>query len=384
MGVKNFLKYTFLFLFKSMVRIIYVILCKIKPLNANKMVISVYRSEKLEGNLLYIYNEIRKKHPDIQIERIYPNNKFSLSLFKDLISICDAKYIVLDDYFLPIYLIKPKHEVKVIQLWHAAGAFKKFGYSTIGKSFSADKNYLKIVPLHSNYTHVYVSSNRISSHYAEAFNMDEDKIYPKGMPRTDYFFDTYAKNKSIKEIKEKYGDIIKEKVVILFAPTYRADNNQQESNIDHVEIVQEISRKINEDKIIVFKPHPYVLNNIGDELKQLKNVLVVNNEFILNEWMLISDALITDYSSSIFEYAILNRPLAHFVPDLEQYETNRGLYYPINEISDGSILQNIQELIDWINGRTIQECFNTDRMVAFNFSKLENVSQNIVKHFIHK
>ncbi|MFK4998741.1 CDP-glycerol glycerophosphotransferase family protein [Bacillus sp. N9] len=56
----------------------------------------------------------------------------NLKLFKDLVAFCNAKYLVLDDYFLPIYLIKPRNSLRVIQLWHAAGAFKKFGYSTIG------------------------------------------------------------------------------------------------------------------------------------------------------------------------------------------------------------------------------------------------------------
>src|SRR5699024_5949284 len=113
--------------------------------------------------------------------------KMNLSMLKDIKLISNAKYLILDDYYLPIYMIKPTRHLKVIQLWHAAGAFKKFGYSTVGTKFGPNHSYLKVVPVHSHYTHVYVSTENVIQDYAEAFNMSPSHIFPYGIPRADLF-----------------------------------------------------------------------------------------------------------------------------------------------------------------------------------------------------
>src|SRR5699024_2565917 len=91
------------------------------------------------------------------------------------------------DYYLPVYLIKPERKMKVTQLWHAASANKKFGISTVGTKFGPKLSYLKLIPIHSNYTHVYVSSENVVQFYEDAFNMPLSKIFALGIPRIDMF-----------------------------------------------------------------------------------------------------------------------------------------------------------------------------------------------------
>jgi len=357
------------------------LLSNIRPLDDNKVVISVYRGKELEGNLKFIYEEILKLNKNSKIHLIFSENKMNLKLFKDIFFISNAKYLILDDFYLPVYLIKPKKTLKVIQLWHAAGAFKKFGYSTIDYTFGPDREYLQLVPIHSNYTHVYVSSENIVHHYAEAFDMDQRNIYPLGIPRSDMFFDEVYIEKTIKKIQKEYGRKIAKKTIILFAPTYRASNSQRESSIDFVDILHEISLNITEDKVVVYKPHPYLMNLSLSRMREYRNIIVAD-KYSINEWMLISDAFITDYSSAVFEYGILHRPIAHYVPDLNEYENNRGLYYPIEKISDGEIIFDIEDLIQWISKRMKNEYWDTKNMLEFNFGKLGNVSKRIARHFL--
>lgn len=381
MKVLKEIKYILIRVFKIIYQAYYFILTFFNPIDENKVVIALYRTKKLEGNLKFIYDEIIKQNQDAKIHLIFSENKMNLKLFIDLFAFRNAKYLVLDDYFLPIYLIKPRKSLKVIQLWHAAGAFKKFGYSSVNKSFGADISYLKLVPIHSNYTHVYVSSENAVPHYSEAFNMSEGRIFPLGTPRTDMFYNEKENKRIIGKIINNYQTQITNKVVVLFAPTYRASKKQRESDVDFVEILQRVSQSLESEKVIVYKPHPYLVTESLVRLKGCENIIIAK-EYSLNEWMLVSDAFVTDYSSAIFEYAILQKPMAHFVPDLMEYETNRGLYYPIEKISDGEILGDYSVLIDWMNKRTKNELWNTERMMAFNFSNVQDSSEKITNHFL--
>lgn len=350
--------------------------------NNNKIVIAVYRDKELTGNLLYVYDEVLRQFPRSEIHLIYSKNKMNLHLFKEVIILSNARYLILDDYYLPIYLIKPNKRMKVIQLWHAAGAFKKFGYSTIGTKFGPSKQYLKQVPIHSNYTHVYVSSDHIVKFYAEAFNMSVNNIFPLGIPRIDMFNNKQKCSLIKKQLKTKHSDLrIKDMVNILIAPTYRAKGLYVESTMKIMDALIEISNKIEKDKLIIFKPHPYMNEEEIKQLELCSNVLIASENSI-NDWMLVSDAFITDYSSSIFEFALLKRPVAHFVPDLKQYKKNRGFYEDIEVISDGIILTDTRQLLQWIKSRKKKEKFNTSRMINYNFSNTKNVTQAIVKHFL--
>ena len=375
------LKYFLLRAYKTIYQASYRVLSAFTPLDENKVVLVVSRSQAIEGNLKYIRDELTIQRPTAKIHLISSVNKMNLKLFKELFILAGARYLIIDDYFLPLYLIKPAKSMKVVQLWHAAGAFKMFGHSTVDKKFGPEKDYLKIIPIHSNYTHVYVSSPNIIKHYAEAFNMPEENIFPLGVPRTDLFENKTEIRKTVKKITASYPGLSADKTIILFAPTYRAGNKQKESDVDFVDTLTRLSKDLDADKLIVYKPHPYLLREKADSLKNLNNIIVAK-DFSINEWMLTADAFITDYSSAIIEYAILKKPLAHFVPDLEEYRTGRGLYYPIEEISDGEIIREYSELSFWINSRQKNESWDTRKMISFNFSGTSQVAERITRHFL--
>jgi len=380
----SFIKKLYIYIYKAMFNFLYRSITLFTNTNENKAVFIVSRENKLQGNLQFVFVELKKIKPDIEIHFIQTENKMNLKLFKDLFLIGDAKYIILDDYYLPIYLVKPNKNLKVIQLWHAAGAFKKFGYSTIGTKFGPSEQYLRLVPVHSNYTHVYVSSKHVIKYYAKAFNIVHDKMYALGVPRTDIFFDKGYQEDIKRKLANKYPVVNnEEKINILIAPTYRANKGQQgESSLNMAEIIAEISPKLNSKIRILYKAHPYTSEVLIEKIKRCPNIYLIN-DYTLNDWMLVSDAFITDYSSAVFEFSLLNRPFAHFVPDLIDYEENRGFYEPMDQITSGDIIMDDIALIHWINQRRKNEYFNTNKMVNYNFSRKGSVTQDIVSHFIN-
>lgn len=372
----------YILVYKSILRIIYNVYSLLKKSNENKVVFALYRSQELEGNLKCVFDEILKQLPNAKIHLVYGQNKMNLKLFREIVLLADAKYLILDDYYLPVYLIKPKKGLKIIQLWHAAGAFKKFGYSTMGTKFGPSHDYLKYVPIHSNYTHVYVSSKNIVEFYAEAFNMSENYIYPIGLPRVDLFNDIDNIKKIKKDIQLDYPVLQSYVIKVLIAPTYRAKGLYNESSFEIIDTIMEISKNISDNICIIFKPHPYVNEKEIALLAHCNNVLIADT-YSINEWMQISDAFVTDYSSAVFEYALLKRPLAHFIPDISEYKYNRGFYEDINVVSDGVVLKNNSQLIHWINARQENEFFDSSRMINYNFDDTKDISKKVVTHFIY-
>lgn len=383
MDVVRVLKYAYATLFKLFIRTVYLVLRLFNKQNDMKVIFVQSRSYKIEGNIKFIYNELIKKLPNAEIHFVNAKNKMNLSMLKDIKLISNAKYLILDDYYLPIYMIKPTRHLKVIQLWHAAGAFKKFGYSTVGTKFGPNHSYLKVVPVHSHYTHVYVSTKNVIQDYAEAFNMSPSHIFPYGIPRAD-LFSQQTNCEEIKRTLMKKHSLLndKEMVRILVAPTYRADGKYGETDSQLINIFLNINFMLCEETVFIFKAHPYTNKEDLKRLAEHPNIIIADN-YTLNEWMLVSDAFITDYSSAIFEYALLEKPLAHFVPDINEYSVNRGFYSKLDIISDGSILNNEHELIEWLNNRKRHEYFDTSRMVDYNFDYTQNVSCRIVSHFIN-
>lgn len=181
----------------------------------NRILIASNTKDELYGNLLYIYKELKQYDYDIHIMLINKANffkKFSYNL-KLLYYIATSKYTLIDDFFPLIYPLKIRKGSKLIQVWHALGAFKKVGHSR------TNLNNQKSIT-HKNYTDTIVSSDTIVKNYAEAFGIDESRVHPIGIPRTDLFYCKKEMDEKKKEVYDRYS-ILKGKRVILFAPTFR-------------------------------------------------------------------------------------------------------------------------------------------------------------------
>src|SRR5699024_5716350 len=142
-----------------------------------------------------------------------------------------------------------------------------------------------------------------------------------------------------------------------------------------------LSKQLKDSIQIIFKGHPYMKTSDLHRLQECHNIMLAS-EYSLNEWMLIADALVTDYSSAIFDFSLLHKPIAHYVPDMEEYRLNRGIYENVENISDGKIITSTTALMTWINNREKREYYDTTRMIQYNFDYTTNNAQRIVSHFI--
>lgn len=307
---------------------------------------TIRKNGELEGNAKALYPYVKGKK--IIRAKLLPHNVFQeLRMYDAMIT---SKVIVTDDYNRYLRYFPLRREQRVIQLWHACGAFKKFGRRGTNLSAYTDS------ATHAQYNIVSVSGSYIRSIYADAFNIDPNKVKALGCPRTDEFFDE-ERVRAKKEAVYAAHPELKDKYIMIYAPTFRdVNNNRQEF---HPELdFDRLSEELQEDQMFVICPHPIMQNKIVE--KKYKNICVIR-DFSTNDLMLISDLLVTDYSSVIFEYALLNKPIAFFCYDLSTYD--RGFYLNYPDDLPGDIYEDQEALTEYLIHR--ERHVITDRYRTF-------------------
>ncbi|MDO4632277.1 MAG: CDP-glycerol glycerophosphotransferase family protein [Eubacteriales bacterium] len=338
-----------------------------RPVDEKKIVFLEVRMPQLTDSFRLIYDKLEKEY-DYKLvfhslgdglQNRTAVRKNSLAALKDL---ADAKYIFLSDSCALTGCLEMRPETKVIQVWHACGAFKKFGFSTAEKIFGASKEELLKYPIHRNFSMVTVSSPEVAWAYAEAFHMEDrmDAIVPAGVSRTDVFYDP----KRIEQAKEKLHRVMPEskgKKVILYAPTFRGRVAKAKSP-DELDLAL-MQKTLGDEYVMVCKHHPFVKKRpeIPEEYSSFAKD--VTEEMEIDELLMSADICISDYSSLIFEYSLFERPMIFFAYDLEDYFDWRGFYYNYDELTPGPVVSTTEEILDYITH--LDERFDRSQVAAF-------------------
>lgn len=307
---------------------------------------SIRKNRKLEGDSQALYPYIKGKKL-IKAKQLPHNIFYELKMLK---TIMNSRVIVTDDYVRYLRHLKLKPNQRVIQLWHACGAFKKFGQRGTNLSVLTD------IATHAQYNMVSVSGYHIRDIYADAFDIDVKRVKALGCPSTDKFFDKDKINEVKTDIYSKHPEL-KNKYVIIYAPTFRDIANDRtvfEPEIDF----EKLSNDLLPNQVFLICPHPVMKNKIVD--KNYDNIKVMR-DFSTDELMLISDMLITDYSSVIFEYSLLNKPIVFYCYDLMSY--NRDFYLNYPDDLPGEVLKTQDELTEFL--KTPEKHIITDKYNNF-------------------
>lgn len=234
---------------------------------------------------------------------------------------------------MPEYLTKKKGQV-YLQTWHGT-PLKRLAHDI---KVSEDTSFFRSEITFDEMTKAYdidvekydymISPNSFTSEvFPSAFRVGKDKLIETGYPRNDILINLTPEE--VLNLKLKFK-IPENKKVILYAPTWR-DNSYATSGYTFELIVDFHRWKeiLGDEYIIIFKPH-YLISNKFNLSELTGFVYTVSSVVDINELYLISDALITDYSSVFFDYAILNRPIYFYMYDLDEYKNElRGFYLDI-------------------------------------------------------
>ena len=319
---------------------------KKKKLQNKVAFVSVRSDGELEGNALALYPYINGEK-EICAHKLPHDNDAALAMSEAILT---SKVIVTDDYvkYLRYFPLRP--EQRVIQLWHACGAFKKFGQRGTNIPVPTD------IATHAQYNLVSVSGEQVRSIYADAFDVNYQKVQALGVPRTDDYFNKKLISKKKRQIYLKHPKLLF-KSVLVYAPTFRdtdGNRNEFQPEIDF----DLLSKSLLPNQVLLICPHPVMDAPILPH--KYHNILEVR-DFSTNDYMLISDMLITDYSSVIFEYALLGKPIAFFCYDLLRYDRDFYLKYP--DDLPGDVFKTQEEITEYL--RNPEKQVLTDKYTAF-------------------
>lgn len=320
--------------------------CLLRKLPLQKRVAFLSRqSSKPSLDYKLLIEELRTTLNEEQIVTylIEPETKgmgsFILGTCKQLYYACTSKVVIVDDYIPAVSVPSKDDRITTIQMWHALGAIKKFGYQCVGTRAGRSEAEANIGRMHRNYDWIIAGGRTVIPAFAEAFKYPQEVILPLGLPRIDYLLDPSPdslRKKRDAAIRTKHPFLNNNKRNVLYAPTLRKGPNYEGWLSRSVE---DIAQHYGDDANIVIAGHP--LDNGLDEtlldkypaLHLIEGVATIN---LLES----ADVVVSDYSAIIFEAALLRKPIELYTPDLDQYQQSPGLNIkPHNRTYDLSAFQ---------------------------------------------
>lgn len=331
----------------------------------NKVLFLEMRFTKLSNSFELIYKALEESGEyDLKCSYVQFNfirgREFTQRVNEMLKELATAKYVFVDDASLILSSIPLRKETVAINLWHACGAFKKFGRSTAELKFGSSAATLDKYPNYGNLTHVTVSSPEVIWAYEEAMHLPKGIVKATGVSRTDQFYD----KKFVESRKQKLYEIMpeaKDKKVILYAPTFRG-HVATASSPDRIDF-ERFCRELGNEYVIVCKHHPFVKNPpiIPEELQHFARDLT--KYLSIEDLLCCADICISDYSSLVFEYSLFEKPMIFYAYDYDNYCDWRGFYYDYSEFTPGPVVQTEDELLNSI--KNIDTQFDKQKVIDF-------------------
>ncbi|MBR2674885.1 MAG: CDP-glycerol glycerophosphotransferase family protein [Mogibacterium sp.] len=261
------------------------------------------------------------------------------------LEILRSDVVILDTYCIAASMFPHRKSTKIVQMWHALAAIKKFGWQNIGAAGGTSERTARLMKMHHGYDYVLSPSEITAEHFCEAFRVSEDKIVRLGLPRIDYIKSVTQGSRQAETAKmlySRYPELYRhsEKKTILYAPTFRRGEDVK---------LQSLIETIDLDRYnLVVKMHPVY----GEREKKIlrlaalpqndKNGIVLAQkdrergaqceaaifydiEFSSYDWLSVADIIISDYSAFVVEAALAEKPLYIYAYDLDEYEKSTGL-----------------------------------------------------------
>ncbi len=249
-------------------------------------------------------------------------------MMKQIAAIRRSDVVVVDTYIIPVSMLPHRRNQKVIQMWHALSAVKKFGWQTVGKEDGSSERTANLMKMHRGYDYVTCASDITAENFCEAFDVSRDKIIKLGLPRIDYIKNVTSgdgQKEKAEEIYSVYPQLrksdetsksgqVKDKKIILYAPTFHKGKPAD---------VHGLYNALDPDKYtLIVKLHP--IDREASEKIEADNI-IYDTKFKSYDMLSVADAVISDYSSLVVESTLADIPLYIYAYDIDTYRKTTGL-----------------------------------------------------------
>lgn len=342
--------YIFLSVLKYIARFIYALL-KLLPVR-KKVVLMSRRQSQTSTDFRLVAEYIAANYPEYEVvilnHKMQNQYRHALDVMSEMYHLATAKAVVVDSYTISVSILHHRKSLIVVQIWHALGAIKEFGHQVIGRPEGSSREIADMMHMHQNYTYVTCGGKSTIPIFASAFDVDPDTVLPIGMPRVDYLLDPNGAQKASKEFIRKHARRTKGKKVILYAPTFR-----KKAKIYPTELIDTIDT----DKyVLVVKQHQHDKTAI----LSTKGVIIENSMDVLDILPAV-DYVITDYSATAFEAALLAKPLFFWAYDRKKYSHRRGFALDYDAEMPGVISTSAERITQAIENKE----YDKKRIKAF-------------------
>lgn len=361
-------------LFKLNLKIVYFFL-KLLPTNNKKVLLMSRQTDEKSLDFTMIEEDINKRYPKYKViiltKKIHNGLKskilYYFHIYKQMYHLATSKVCLVDTYIIPVSILNHKRSLTIIQLCHGIGNLKKFGYQTLQKESGKDEKLSRTMEMHRNYDYLVSTSEATSKFYAEAFNMKKSQMLNFGPPKIDYVLKI---NQKEKEVLKKYPHL-KDKPVVLYVSTFRTYED------DYLEKFVESAPLDKYNIIIHIHPVAYTLHPDIDKFITDKRIYRCK-DIPTVELLSIADYVITDYSSFVFESAILEKPTYLYVSDYDKYTEKNGLNVDIFKELPKYVFKDAKDLFESIDNKK----YNKTVIRNFKNKYIENTTGNSTQKLV--
>lgn len=289
------------------------------------------QSETPSTDFRYLINEIKTNYPQYKVTvlcKMIPSSfggkiKYLGEMFRQMKAFATSKVVVLDGYCVLASMLRHKKDLKIIQIWHALGAFKKFGRSVLDKEGGKSSKTAKAFKMHKNYSLIAASGDACVPFFSEAFGQPESRFIPIGIPRMDYLTDKEENARVRGNILLKYPQLDNGRKNILYAPTFR-DTDEDRAAL--AAATKELVNKANYSDFNLIVKHHVVDSNKEQIYTDSRMNMAEGENFTAMDFMCVADYVVTDYSSVIYEALLKDLPIYIYCFDSDKYIDERGFY----------------------------------------------------------
>ena len=330
-------------------------LFRICPVKKEKVVFFMVHNSKFKSNLGYMYQAMKKENPNRKFVIVSKADLFSGGTLKKIkgalyfyfglnYHLATAEYVFLNDNFLPLSCMHVSKKTKIVQMWHGIGAWKRFGLTTEEDPVTreaVEKGNKKV-------THLFVSAKRIVPFYEEAMGIPKERIYPVGLPVLDFYFREDMRKQARERFYESYP-MLRNKKILLYTPTFRATKEENEQLLKRFQ-AEKLKNALGEDWAVLVRLHPALK---GQFVESGEGCYDASGYADVKDLYEVADVLVNDYSSTMVEYVLLDKPIVLFSYDLEKYD--RGFYADYVKNSPGPIVTDLEQLVEVVKKQEVDE-----------------------------
>lgn len=283
----------------------------------NRIVCISRQSDSDPVDFALIKRYLTEHNPEIKTvilaKAIHSPVSYAPHMIKQTYFIATSKAIVLDSYCIVVSLLGDRITSPVIQMWHALGNMKKFGYATLDEPEGRSSETAQLLKMHKGYDSVLISSKSFENDYAAGFGIDTSVITELPLPRVDLLIDPRVKEREKELIYFRYPQLAQKRNIV-YCPTFRREAAANESIA-----MESLLSAIDFDKYnFIFSPHPVSKQVIEDDR------VITDRDSSLN-MLYIADFVISDYSTVIYEAGLLDVPIYLYAYDWSTYSQKRSL-----------------------------------------------------------